>query len=179
MPFTEGDVVVRQLDARWWETVEPLEYRGAHETFLVPAKFRTDFASVPRPFVWLLPSYGDYTKSAILHDYMLKNPAVTRYDADGLFRRSMRELGVSFARRWVMWAAVRAGARLSGARPRDVLIWLAVAIPTAAFVIVPAAVILVWLTLFWLIEYVFYLVLRPAGERQRNKPQLEVTTASS
>lgn len=34
---------------------------------------------------------------------------ITRADADGLFRRVMRELGVSGWRRWTMWAAVRLG----------------------------------------------------------------------
>lgn len=38
---------------------------------------------------------GVYTRSAILHDYLLQTGVVPVRDADGLFRRSMRELGVS------------------------------------------------------------------------------------
>jgi Protein of unknown function (DUF1353) len=32
---------------------------------------------------------------------------ISRIDADGIFRQSMRELGVPFLRRWIMWAAGR------------------------------------------------------------------------
>lgn len=177
MPFTGGDVVVRQLNSRWWATVDPIEYAGAWENFTVPAGFRTDFASVPRPFVWLLPTYGDYTKAAILHDFMLKQAGVARHDADGLFRRSMRELGVPLVQRWMMWGAVRLGGRLSGAGPKQILQWLVVAIPSAVFLILPAAVILLWLALFWLVQYVVFLIVRPAGEKQKNRPALEVKTA--
>jgi hypothetical protein len=80
----------------------------------VPVHKRTDFASVPRAFVWFIPRYGRYTKAAILHDYLcsVAVPAgrIGRIDADGIFRQAMRELGVPFLRRWIMWAAVRLGA---------------------------------------------------------------------
>jgi len=97
MPFTQGEVLVRQLDPTCWALVEPVVYRGRWETWTVPAGFETDFASVPRLVVWLLPTYGLYTKAAILHDFLLAEPSVTRTDADGLFRRSMGELGVCSA----------------------------------------------------------------------------------
>ena len=44
----DGDVVVRQVDAKQWELREPVTYQGAQETFTVPTGFRTDFASIPR-----------------------------------------------------------------------------------------------------------------------------------
>ena len=70
--------------------------------------------SVPRIFVWFLPRYGRYTKAVILHDYLwrvrAKNGTLDYVDADGIFRRAMRELGVPFMKRWIMWAAVRWGA---------------------------------------------------------------------
>ncbi|MCI0685898.1 MAG: DUF1353 domain-containing protein [Sporichthyaceae bacterium] len=128
--------------------------------------------------MWLLPAYGDYTKAAILHDFMCKRASgVPRHDADGLFRRSMRELGVPFVRRWMMWGAVRLKSKLSGARPKHVVQWLPVAIPAAFFVIVPAAVILLWLALFWLVESACFWILRPVGEKPANKPGLDVKTA--
>jgi hypothetical protein len=178
MPFDDGDVVVRYDEGKWWKLEEPITYRGNKDVFTVPHQFRTDFASVPRPFVWLLPPYGAYTKAAILHDYLCKPEAeVRRADADGLFRRAMWELGVPFIRRWMMWAAVRLASFLRGARPGQVAIWVLVAIPSLAFVLIPGLLILVWLFLFWVIELLAYAVLHPKSDRRVNKPALNVTAA--
>jgi Protein of unknown function (DUF1353) len=96
--------------------------------------FVTDLASVPRSLTWLVPRYGMYTKAALLHDYLCQTvgketiavyptPAtadrrdvpptepqlirvVDRSDADEIFRLTMTELGVPWARRWLMWSAV-------------------------------------------------------------------------
>lgn len=103
-----------------WELVTELRFEGARDSFLVPAGFRTDFASVPRPLWGLFPPFGRHTRAAILHDWCyVKRPLVvgpkydcvvpiSRRDADGLFRRNMKDAGTSFMRRWLMWAAVRA-----------------------------------------------------------------------
>lgn len=44
----------------------------------VPSKFKTDFASVPRLFRWLIPPMGRYSWAAVVHDYLLING----YDRD-------------------------------------------------------------------------------------------------
>ena len=113
--FPPGSTVdVRQVDDQDWEILRALPYHATSEDFEVPVHERTDFASVPRVFVWFIPRYGRYTKAAILHDYLCGTavPAgrVSRIEADGIFRQAMRELGVPFLRRWIMWAAVRLGA---------------------------------------------------------------------
>jgi hypothetical protein len=112
VPFPEGSVVVvKQVDDRNWEVREALRYRANREVFEVPVGQGTDFASVPRPFVWFLPRYGAYTMAAILHDYLWRvraaNGKMRWIEADGVFRRAMRELHVPFLRRWIMWGAVR------------------------------------------------------------------------
>jgi Protein of unknown function (DUF1353) len=94
----------------------------------------TDLASVPRSLTWLFPRYGNYTKAAVLHDHLCHSFAVEsvavyptpadvaesgadptatqlielqdRSDADEIFRLAMSELGVPWARRWLMWSAV-------------------------------------------------------------------------
>ena len=48
MPFTDGKVVVEEISDERWALVEPVTYEGNTETFVVPAGFETDFASVPR-----------------------------------------------------------------------------------------------------------------------------------
>ncbi|GAA0691028.1 hypothetical protein GCM10010193_51780 [Kitasatospora atroaurantiaca] len=173
MPFVDGDVVVRQVGVKSWQLAEPLTYQGNQETFTVPVGFETDLASVPRPLVWLLPRYGLYTKSAILHDYLCCT-GVERSDADGLFRRSMYELGVPFTRRWMMWAAVRLGSHLSGAGVGQIAVWLLVALPSLLFVLVPGLVVLGWLIAFWLIELLAYLALKPFSRKRVHRPNLLV-----
>jgi hypothetical protein len=87
-----------------------------HQTLhlMTAVGMETDFASVPRVFVWFLPQYGRYTKAAVLHDYLWRDavPAgqLTLAEADGISRRAMWELGVPFLRHWMMWGAVRIGA---------------------------------------------------------------------
>jgi hypothetical protein len=157
MPFVDGDITVKQIDAETWELREEVGYRAREETFTVPVGFRTDFASVPTVFVWLIPRYGVYTKAAILHDFLCRLAPVSRADADGIFRRALRELGVSALRRWIMWAAVRAGGRLSGAGAGQWLLWLLVTVPAVVFLAVPALVLTVWLALFWVLEWIAYL----------------------
>ena len=174
MPFIDGEIVVRQHGVKDWVLVEPVTYQGQRDTFVVPADFETDFASVPRPLAWLLPRYGAYTKSAILHDYLWRRNVVSRKDADGLFRRSMRELGVPFLRRWIMWAAVRLASRLSGVAIGEFLVWLLVALPAFAFVAVPGLIILIWLAVFWLIEMVFFMILKPFSRKPVPRPRLRV-----
>lgn len=112
MPFSDdAEVVVKQIDDENWEVRQVLRYEGQTDSFMVPIGSPTDFASVPRVFVWFLPRYGSYTMAAILHDYLWRARAAKGtmdwVDADGVFRRAMRELDVPFLRRWIMWAAVR------------------------------------------------------------------------
>jgi len=116
MPFEQGcRVVVEQVDARTWRLVEPVRYLGGQgDVFSVPAGYLTDFASVPRVVVALIPVFGRYTLPAILHDRLITDylpaGAIASVDVDGLFRRAMRELDVATVKRWLMWAGVRWGA---------------------------------------------------------------------
>lgn len=146
-------------------------YTGKCGDFTVPAGFRTDFASVPRVVQWLIPSYGRYTLAAIVHDWLcvdLKRyynevshyldamshlwpnpghpapPVASSRDTDGIFRRIMRELGVPFLRRWVMWTGVRWGALGNPARRKGIakdllpmILWSIIAAP----VVVPATLV--------------------------------------
>jgi hypothetical protein len=109
--FVEGTVVdVEEISEQKWKLLKQMDYQGSRELFQVPAGQTTDFASVPRIFIWFLPRYGRYTKAAILHDFLWEEKVpkgMSRLDADGLFRQAMRELDVPFLRRWIMWAAVR------------------------------------------------------------------------
>jgi Protein of unknown function (DUF1353) len=121
VPFEPGSLTVSRVDANTWALVDPLVYQGRRQRFVVPAGFRTDFASVPRLVTWLIPRFGAYTLAAILHDWLcdegIRSGVVTPRQADGIFRRVMRESGVPVLRRWLMWAGVRWSA-LTDARRR-------------------------------------------------------------
>src|SRR4051812_41087956 len=193
MSFT-GPVVVEEIDepdaGRRWRVGEPLTYDGHRERFVIPAGFHTDFASVPRLFVWLVPRYGRYTKAVILHDYLwskARRGEVPFVDADGILRRTMRELGVAFLRRWLMWAAVRlasvvrydhASLRRQGVGPLASLV--AVTLPAVAFLAVPAVVVLLFQLLFGLAEALAWVVLalvaaaRGGGAQHVNRPRVTV-----
>lgn len=117
MGFSPGTrVVVEPVDAVTWRLVERLIYRGDEEIWLIPAGYVTDFATVPRIAVWLIPRFGAYTKAAILHDFLLTDTDVSSVDADNLFRRALRELGVPPVRRTLMWVGVRWGAAFNRRR---------------------------------------------------------------
>ncbi|HEX9993190.1 MAG TPA: DUF1353 domain-containing protein [Acidimicrobiales bacterium] len=190
-PGTTVDVRENGRCAGQWEVLRPITYHGARQTFVVPGGSCTDFASVPRVLVWLIPRYGRWTPAAILHDHLwrVEVPAgtITRPEADGIFRRAMRELGVPFLKRWLMWAAVRIAAFTKpGGRERwlrdswQVLPLLAVGLPVA---VPPALVILVCQAAFYVAEHVVYVPLavarrlRPPGEaKQVNRPRFDLTT---
>ncbi len=150
-------VDVTQIGAKQWELLAKLEYTAAREPFTVPAGAPTDFASVPRIFVWFIPTYGKYTKAAILHDDLCgKSEAgqFLRREADGIFRQAMRLEGVAFLRRWVMWTGVRWGALFAknGRKEWWKDAWLVLPITfLVAFVIVPPAVLIVFALVAWYI----------------------------
>jgi hypothetical protein len=93
--------------------------------------------------------------------------AVTSRDADGIFRRVMRESGVPVLRRWLMWAGVRWGALADPQRRSG---WLAsapgvvaIAVLAAPLVVPPAVVILPGLLVFAVAERAVALAVPPAG----------------
>lgn len=136
----DSELSIRARTATTWELTLPLIWTGTKgDTFVVPAGFVTDFATVPRFMHWLVLPYGAYTRAAVLHDWLLvelarwdrgngqvvgisvpagspDRPPATSRDTDGIFRRVMEELGVPWTKRWLMWAAVRSASLFSSRR---------------------------------------------------------------
>jgi hypothetical protein len=153
----ETDLVAKQVADFHWELVQPLEYRGNSELFVVPIGSSTDYASVPKIFQWLIPRSGRYTRAAVLHDYLWSSGKCSLADADGIFRKAMAELGVPFLRRWTMWAAVRiASLAKSGLQdgPKDIPRVLLLLLIPGGVVIPGGLVVLVFLLGFWIVELI-------------------------
>jgi hypothetical protein len=173
--FSRGaKVVVEQVSESGWKVRSPFSYRGKFGTFHIRDGTDTDFASVPRVFVWFLPRYGRYTLAAIVHDYLWRHRAadgtMSYIDADGTFRRAMRELGVPFVQRWIMWTAVRWAALI---KPRGRQRWwreawrvLLITFFALPFLVPPAVLIAVSLFGFKLVEGFFFFPLK-ANEQLR------------
>lgn len=203
MPFVpDVPVEVREIPLPCgkveWELLRELRYVGGDgDVFVVPVHSCTDFASVPVLVAWLLPRYGEWTRPAILHDQLWRcevpRGRVTRAEADAIFRRAMREEGVSFLRRWFMWGGVRLGdlPEPSGGLLRWVRdSWQLGPLVVIAFPIVgpPAVLILVGLGLFHTAESVAWVILlllrsvrarfgTPRPVKEVNPPTLNLRTA--
>lgn len=116
-----GDrLIVEPISPVLWKTIEPVTVKIGIAEFVIPAGYITDFATVPRIAVWLIPRFGAYTIAAIFHDWLLTHelPAgrVTAVEADRLFLLALRALKVPPVRRHLMWTGVRWGAAFSKRR---------------------------------------------------------------
>jgi hypothetical protein len=154
----ETRLQVEEVSDGIWRLMSDLKYQGKSDSFIVPEGFITDFASVPRLFRWLVPTSGEYTKAAVLHDWLLQTSAVSRRDADGIFRRVMRELDVQVLRRYVMWAAVRVAGRLRDSSPREVLLVLLLALVILPVAIPGTLIVIVGLVALWAAEVVIWAI---------------------
>lgn len=110
MPFANTAVLSICDQTAMWMLVRPLRYTTrAGDEIVIPEGFRTDLASIPRAFHWLIPVNGRHRAAAILHDYLFVVQTRTRAETDALFLEAMADSGVSWVQRTTMYAAVRAG----------------------------------------------------------------------
>jgi len=93
-----------ELAADWRIVFEGRVYR-------IPAGFRTDGASIPRP-LWRIcgtPLEAPRVYAALVHDWLYSggDPDVTRAEADRIYRDLLIALGVSKVKAYVEWSALR------------------------------------------------------------------------
>ena len=95
--------------------LEPMNYEvGSTGAFIkVPTGFVTDYASVPKPLWGLYSPHDQYSRAAVVHDFLYWTQRCTRLQADNLFMIAMKESDVKAATR----EAVYAGVRLAGEDP--------------------------------------------------------------
>jgi len=104
------ELVVKQLNERWWVLKEGFEYHvgeyPSKEIIIVPAGFITDFASVPKIFWGIIKPTGKHGKAAVIHDYCYATAIYSKFRSDQIFLEAMTVLGVEPWKRNVMFHAV-------------------------------------------------------------------------
>ena len=105
-------LIVEKTGERLWKIHRELIYYVGEENsadiIIVPVGFQTDFASVPSLFWIILPPDGQYTASAVLHDWLYYTQTRTRLASDRIFLEAMKVLKVNIFKRLIMYRAVRA-----------------------------------------------------------------------
>ena len=131
---TTGGTMVLQLepDGAKFRILRQFGYRDPRHAapFIVPADvagFRTDLASIPWFFAWLVPGIGTHLPAVLVHDALVLKkgeakahigPDVDREEADRILRDAMASLGTPLVRRWIMWTAVILATAFGTLRPR-------------------------------------------------------------
>jgi hypothetical protein len=108
--FTTNELHVVQVDADEWRITKGFSFvwTGRKITAHVEEDFITDFASVPRPFRWLIPKSGEYNMATVVHDRLCQTPNYPRKQADAVFLEALRVLRVARWKRVVLYLGVRA-----------------------------------------------------------------------
>lgn len=107
-----SELVLEQTGPNRWRLREPLLYFGSDDTEVeVPAGFQTDLASVPRMVWGLYSKTGKLARPSVVHDWLYVSAPVrdeaTRRAADRVFLQAMRDDGVRWPGRQIVYQAVR------------------------------------------------------------------------
>ena len=137
-----AQVLLLQVDRKDFLLLTAIHYTGDTGVDGLPAAAltvrpgdlgRTDLASVPTALKWFVSRYGVHTPAALVHDRLIGDSdmdVVTDVQADRFFRFMLKDLGVRWIRRWMMWAAVALRTRLSagGWKTYSVIFWAVAAL---------------------------------------------------
>lgn len=113
-PRFEGNLDTRHLKepvdkTKWFKTIAPFVYISKGGTrYDIPIGTCTDFASIPKPFRWLIDRFGRHSPAALLHDWLCKFKIVNRKEADRLLREACQALSVKKWKWKTMYFGVRA-----------------------------------------------------------------------
>jgi hypothetical protein len=109
--FTDVLVVSPLADGKTWVIVRHFGYdvgaENSGDRIGVAIGFKTDFATVPRPFWIVLPKWGRYGNATVIHDWLYWTQTRPRREADVIFLEAMGVLGVSSLVKYPMYWAVR------------------------------------------------------------------------
>ena len=96
-------------------TKKDFEFTWGNKTYIIPAGFMFDGASIPRIF-WSLIGYpleSEFRVAALIHDWCYRTRCVSFMDANKLFLRRLKSQGVSYWKRGLMYSSVVCGGYLT------------------------------------------------------------------
>lgn len=103
------DACLTPYSANVFQTCASMAVYVNDKTYLIPAGFKTDLASIPKPLWWLYaPNDSETISASILHDWLyccVKN--VTRKEADLIFYQALIDNGASYYKAFKYYTAVR------------------------------------------------------------------------
>lgn len=118
--FTTPLIVSPLPNGRDWRLFRSFTYhvgsKYSKDKITVPAGFITDFATIPKCFLWWLPYWAKYNKAPVLHDQLYKTKkimgkSITQKKADDIFLEAMlvewRHHKSRYVVAWLEYAAVR------------------------------------------------------------------------
>lgn len=112
-PQTPPSPTVRAFgDNKFWVTVEDMQYviGSTTDRIVVPKGFVTDFASIPVGLWSLgLSPHGQYSRAAVIHDYLYWTQGCRRDQADRLMLIAMKESGVDNLDEFLVYQGVNVG----------------------------------------------------------------------
>ena len=105
---------ITELDTRAYEPGEwillaPLIWFDGHVKIVVPRRFITDLASIPKVFRITLDRNGPSRKAAVLHDWLYCTQPMDRAAADLLFLQALASEREGWLKRQAMYRGVQAG----------------------------------------------------------------------
>lgn len=80
---------------------------GLAPMLTIPTGFRSDGVSRPWWLAWMIDPWGRAALAALLHDYLLSLPEVTKWQADLAFLAALRSQGVPAFMSTLLYFAVR------------------------------------------------------------------------
>lgn len=91
-----------------FKLIRPLvvQFGEGADSLVVPTGFVSDLASIPRVFQSLIPKLGPHLRAAIVHDYLYWSQCCSRHEADVIFSKMMKDLGVPWFTRKALYFAV-------------------------------------------------------------------------
>lgn len=111
-----ASIAVKQFnDGTHWIVIEPVVYRIGNTKLEieVPRGFVTDFASIPYGITAFFLPTGQYSRAAVIHDYLYWTQRCSRDQADRIFLLAMIESDVPYRTRATIYRTVRAGGESS------------------------------------------------------------------
>lgn len=109
MPFLNNLVIESNRGTDFYTLEQPLSYEHLDVVYTAPKGFKTDFASIPNPLRGLIDEdESDIRDAAVIHDWLYSKGEIPRIEADKVLRAAMIDLGASWFKANVVYAAVRA-----------------------------------------------------------------------